>query len=104
MIADAEGRVLARCSLAGPGAPGLGAVDAVARLALAATRLGGVVTLVDPPASLRELLDLTGLGIETTAIGTAGLRVEVRWETEGGEQPLVVEPGEEEVHRHDPST
>jgi len=96
-ITDADGRVLARRTLSGTAAPGLDAVDEVARLALLAVRMGAAVTLADVSPDLRELLDLAGLGNET-----AGLRVKVEWQAEGGEQALVVEEGEEEVHRRDP--
>lgn len=111
VIVGADGRVLARCSLGGPGDPGLGAVDELARLALLAGRLGGVMTLLDASPALGEMLDLAGLDrlvSETTATTATTTRegdlgVEMQRQAEVGEQPLVVERGEEEVHRRDPT-
>lgn len=71
--------VVARVRIDGD-VPGLFLVDAVARLALAARRLGWGVRVADP--SLRELLDLSGLG-------------ELCGQPELGEQPrvdVVVQP------------
>jgi len=96
VIAGADGRVVARCAVSGDGDPGLGAVDLVAVLALLASRMGGKVTMTDVAPRMGELLELAGLGIETS-----GLRVEVDREAEGGEESLVVERGQEEVHRRD---
>ncbi|WP_330283250.1 STAS domain-containing protein [Streptomyces sp. NBC_00588] len=68
------------------GPPGLGAVDLLARLQLAARRARGRIRLRDPAPSLRALLDLVGL------------RFEVEGQTEQREPPLgveeEVEPGE----------
>jgi anti-anti-sigma regulatory factor len=61
----------------------LASVDALARLALALRRAGVELVLVDPPAELRELIDLAGLG-ET-------LRVEVRRQPEEREERVGVE-------------
>lgn len=60
---------------------GLAAVDAVARLQVAARRLGCTVALRDPPGELLALLELAGL---------AG-SVEVLGEPEGGEEAGVEE-------------
>jgi len=75
--------------LAGGGPPDLEAVDVVARWALGAVRRGGRVRLVDVTPSLRSLLDL------------AGLVVEMEGQTERREQPLRVQPVQEEVDRDD---
>jgi hypothetical protein len=77
---------LASGVLEGPGKPDLGVVDDVARLALAARRLGGTVVLAQVAPELRELLEL------------AGLVVEMEGEPEGRKQPLRIEQREE--HRH----
>ena len=66
-------------------APDLDVVDALARLQLAAQRVGWSLRLRDPSAALCELLDLVGLGAQ---LGR---------EAEGGEQvgvEDVVEPGD----------
>ena len=64
-------------------------VDEVARLALWAGRDGGSVVLSEVSPELDELLELSGL------------RVEMRWQAEGGEETLVVEQVEEEAHPGD---
>ncbi|MPY34428.1 STAS domain-containing protein [Streptomyces adustus] len=70
-------------------APGLGAVDLLARLELAARRAGGRIRLRAPDPSLRALLHLVGL------------RFEVEGQPEQREPPLgveeEVEPGEPAV-------
>ncbi|MDQ4098659.1 MAG: hypothetical protein M3144_12430 [Actinomycetota bacterium] len=76
---------LAVCVVCGPGPPDLAAVDALARVQLAARRLGGHVRLSEVSRDLAQLLDLAGLGRE------------VGWEAEGGEEVGVeegVEPGD----------
>ncbi len=84
------GRTALVChELGGPGLPDLGAVDEVARLALLAGRLGGRIILSDVSPAMRSLLELAGLGVE------------VERETEGGEEPLGVEEGQEELHPGD---
>jgi hypothetical protein len=80
-IVGADHTTLACHQLGGPGLPGLGAVDDVARLALRARRLGGRIILSDVSPGLRSLLCL------------AGLRVEVEGEAERREEPLGVEKG-----------
>ncbi|HUZ21270.1 MAG TPA: hypothetical protein VMU75_11935 [Acidimicrobiales bacterium] len=84
-----DGAELACCVLEGPGAPDLGAVEEVARLALLAGRVGGCVVLAQLSPSLRVLLELVGL------------RVEVEGQTELQEQPLGVQEGQEEGHPGD---
>lgn len=49
------------CDVAGLGPPGLGTVDLLARLELAARRAGGRIRLRNPSPALRALLDLVGL-------------------------------------------
>lgn len=53
------------CDVAGLGPPGLTAVDALARMELAARRAGGRIRLAGPDPALRALLDLVGLRFET---------------------------------------
>ena len=72
---DAE---LASWPLPGRGRPDLGAVEALARLQLAARRLGCSIRLRDACVELSELLELCGLS-------------EVVGEPEGGEQLRVEE-------------
>jgi hypothetical protein len=85
-----DGSELLRSALGGPGRPDVGTVDDVARLALHAVRLGGTLAITDLSPDLRALLDL------------AGLVVEVEGQAEGGEEALVVEEVEEELHPDDP--
>ncbi len=59
--------------------PDLGVIDELARLQLAARRLGYTIRLRNACAGLSELLDL------------AGLRLEMQGEAEGGEQVGVEE-------------
>ncbi|MET7918655.1 STAS domain-containing protein [Streptomyces avermitilis] len=77
------------CDAAGFGPPGLAAVDALARLELAARRTGGRIRVRAPAPALRALLDLVGL------------RFEVEGEVEEREPALrveeEVEPGEPAV-------
>jgi hypothetical protein len=82
--------VVACCELDGPGSPGLGAVDDVARFALLATRLGGSITLAQVSSAMRELLEL------------AGLCVEMEGQAELGEQPSGIQQRKEEIHPGDP--
>ena len=85
-----DGQVLARSVLDGEGAPGLEAVEIVARQALVARRLGGRVVCDDVVPALRDLLAF------------AGLDVEMHRQPERREEPLGVEQDEEEVHPGDP--
>ncbi|WP_328430444.1 STAS domain-containing protein [Streptomyces sp. NBC_00443] len=52
------------CDVGGLGPPGLGTVDLLARLQLAARRAGGRIRLRDPDPALHALLDLVGLRFE----------------------------------------
>lgn len=52
------------CDVGALGPAGLGAVELLARLQLAARRAGGRVRLRDPDPGLRALLDLVGLAFE----------------------------------------
>lgn len=64
------------CDVAGLGPPGLTAVDALARMELAARRAGGRIRLAGPDPALRALLDLVGLRFETCdGAGPAGSAV-----------------------------
>jgi hypothetical protein len=78
-----------------PAAPDLAIVDALARLQLAARRLGCSVRVLGARADLLELLDLAGLRELLTGEQASG--VEVGRQSEGGEQvgvEEVVEPGD----------
>ncbi|GAA2434805.1 hypothetical protein GCM10010421_25220 [Streptomyces glaucus] len=74
------------CDVAGLGPPGLGIVDLLARLQLAAGRARGRIRLRDPDPALPALLDLVGL------------RFEMEGQPEQREPPLgveeAVEPGD----------
>ncbi|MFG2603661.1 STAS domain-containing protein [Streptomyces sp. NPDC048514] len=76
------------CDVGGLGPPGLGAVDLLARLQLAARRSGGRIRLRDPDPALHALLDLVGL------------RFQVEGQPEEGEPALGVE---EAVESGDPA-
>ena len=88
-VVGPSGSPLATFVLTGSGAPNLGAVDHVARLALLGARLGGCVTLAEVSSAMRELLEL------------AGLDVEVEGQTEGGEETVRIQEVQEEVHSRD---
>ena len=70
----------------GGGAPDLEAVDRLARLQLAATRMGGRLELSDVAAGLAGLLGLVGL------LGQVGRQAEDREESVGVEER--VEPAD----------
>jgi hypothetical protein len=76
--------------------PDLALVEKLARLHLAARRLGASVVLRDPCPRLRELLELVGL-VELFG-GARGSALQARREAEGHEQLGV----EEVVERGDP--
>ncbi|WP_258382575.1 STAS domain-containing protein [Streptomyces sp. NTH33] len=76
------------CDVGGLGPPGLGAVDLLARLQLAARRAGGRIRLRDPGPGLGALLDLVGLRFESET----GRQVEQREPAPGVEE--AVEPGD----------
>ena len=88
-IVDPEGMPLASALLSGPGAPGLLAVDAVARLSLVARQAGATARVTEVCPELDDLLVLAGLGVE------------VERQAEEGEDALEVEQGEEEAHPGD---
>ncbi|WP_405991294.1 hypothetical protein [Streptomyces sp. NBC_00986] len=76
--------------IVGPGPPGLGTVDLLARLQLTARRTGGGrIRLRDPTPALRALLDLVGLRFEMEG------QVEQREPALGVQEE--VEPGEPAV-------
>ena len=79
------------CDVAALTHPNAGTIEALARLQLAARRLGREVRLRDPSRELRELVDLFGL--------SDALRVEAGRQPEQREQPLGVE---ERVEMGDP--
>lgn len=89
-VVGPDGTVAASCELDGPGSPGIGAVDDVARLALLASRLGGGITLAEVSPAMQELLEL------------AGLCVEMEGQAEFGEEPPGIEQREEVIHPGDP--
>ena len=89
-VRGADGAVLGGFALEGPCDPDLGAVDALARVALQAARLGGGITLSDVAPALRELLELAGLGVE------------VAGQAEVGEERTAVVDRQEEAHPGDP--
>jgi len=91
-VVGADGAVLAGCVLAGRGAPDLGAVDEVARLALLAARHEGRVVLAEVSAAMRELLEL------------AGLEVEMEGQSEPRKEPFLIQEGQEEVQPRDLSS
>lgn len=57
--------------------PDLAVVDALARLKLAARRLGYSIRVRDPSVELAELLELVGLGLDLEVIGETERREEV---------------------------
>ncbi|MFF8941069.1 STAS domain-containing protein [Streptomyces sp. NPDC014864] len=62
LAAGGAGHVV--CDVGGLGPPGLGVVDLLARLELAARRAGGRIRLRDPDPALPALLDLVGIRFE----------------------------------------
>ncbi|MGH8901205.1 MAG: STAS domain-containing protein [Egibacteraceae bacterium] len=79
--------------------PDVGTIDALARLALTARRLGRQVRLRHACGELQELLALVGLG-DAVGLESGTLRVESRGQTEQREQPRGVE---ERVEPDDPT-
>jgi hypothetical protein len=84
-----DGAVLTSCDLAGPGTPDLRAVDEVARLALLARRIGGVIVFTELAPSLGVLLELAGLGVQ------------VKGQAEFGKEALGIQEVQEEGHTGD---
>jgi hypothetical protein len=89
-IVAAGGLVVTRLAVLGP-APDMSIVDRLARIAVGAKRGGRRLVLSELSPLLGELLAL------------AGLPLEVEGETEGGEEPLRIEHGEEVAQRRDPA-
>ncbi|MGW2828784.1 STAS domain-containing protein [Streptomyces sp. NPDC001286] len=85
-LLESTGAGVVVIDVAGIGPPGLGAVDLLARLQLAARRAGGRIRLRDPAPSLHALLGLVGLCFEVEG------QVEEREPPLGVEEE--VEPGE----------
>lgn len=65
-LLTAGGSGVVVCDVAGLGPPGLATVDALARMELAARRVGGRIRLHGADPALRALLDLVGLRFETS--------------------------------------
>ncbi|MEU6145527.1 STAS domain-containing protein [Streptomyces sp. NPDC047081] len=88
-LLEAGGTGVVVVDVAAVGPPGLGAVDLLARLQLAARRAGGGIRLRDPAPSLLALVDLVGLRFEVER------QPEQREPPRGVEEE--VEPGEPAV-------
>lgn len=90
LLEAAPGAGVVLVEIVGPGPPGLGTVDLLARLHLTARRTGGGrIRLRDPAPALRALLDLVGLRFEVEG------QVEQREPALGVQEE--VEPGEPAV-------
>jgi len=76
---------VATLRVTGPAPPDLSVIDALARLHLAARRLGWSVRVPHPCGHLRGLLDLVGLA-DVIVPDAGGSALEARGEPEGGEQ------------------
>ncbi|MGW1952602.1 STAS domain-containing protein [Streptomyces sp. NPDC001920] len=63
-LLEATGAGVLVCDVGGLGPPGLGVVELLARLQLAARRAGGHIRLRDADPALHALLDLVGLCFE----------------------------------------
>lgn len=63
-LLESTGAAVVVVDVAGLGPPGLGAVELLARLELAARRAGGRIRLREPDPALGALLDLVGLRFE----------------------------------------
>ncbi|WP_189312090.1 STAS domain-containing protein [Streptomyces brasiliensis] len=63
-LLGATGGGVVVCDVGGLGPPGIGHIDLLARLELAARRAGGRIRLRDPDPALHALLDLVGLRFE----------------------------------------
>jgi hypothetical protein len=88
-VVGPDGAPLGFYLLEGAGAPDLGVVDDVARLALLAARQGGCIVLEEVSPAMGELLEL------------AGLVVEVERQTELRKQLLGLQERQEEAHPDD---
>ncbi len=98
-LADTSPVEVVVCDVGAVTAPGLGAIEALARLHVTARRHGRCLHLRNTPAALRELLDLTGL-LHVVPLGVEPLGVEPLGQPEHREEPLGVEEG---VEADDPS-
>ena len=78
LLIQADGRPVI-CDVGGVDAPDAVAVDGLARLQLAARRLGTQITLQNVPQRLHELLELTGL---YEALPVSGGFLEAKGQTE----------------------
>ncbi|MFE1880409.1 STAS domain-containing protein [Streptomyces diastatochromogenes] len=87
-LLEVSGAAVVVCDVGGLGPPGLGTVELLARLELAARRAGGRIRLRDPDPALHALLDLVGL------------RFQMEGQAEEREPPLGVE---EEVEPGQPA-
>jgi hypothetical protein len=86
---EPKGRMLVVCDAGGLDRPDLEAIDAVARLALAARRLGCGIRLENASPDLRDLVAFVGLAeVLPCSIASA---VESGGQTEQGEEPGGVE-------------
>ena len=63
-IIGPDGAELVSGELRGSGAPDLGTVESIARLALSTGRLGGSMTLAQVSPALDALLELAGLRVQ----------------------------------------
>ncbi len=82
-VVGPDAGTLATWTVSGPGHPDLAVVERLARLLLTARRRGRRVVVTDVCPELAELIELVGL------------RREMGWDTEGGEEVLGVEEGVE---------
>ncbi|MET7568021.1 hypothetical protein ABZT04_05890 [Streptomyces sp. NPDC005492] len=89
LLEAAAGAGVVVVEVVGPGPPGLGTVDLLARLELTARRAGGRIRLRAPAPELGALLDLVGLPFEVEG------QVEQREPALGVQEE--VEPGEPAV-------
>lgn len=83
------------CDVAGLGPPGLGTLELLARLQLAARRAGGRICLRDPAPALLAFLDLVGLGFDVEVEREREGETEQREPALGVEE--AVEPGDPAV-------
>ena len=90
-IIGRDGSVLLSSVLTGRGVPDLGAVDQVAQFALLAKRVESHIELSQLTPAMRDLVALSGLGIE------------MEREAEEGKEFLEIQQAQEEAHPGDPS-
>src|ERR1700722_8613755 len=92
LVIGPDSVTLAAHRIEGTGTPNLGTVDAVARLALLARRLGGHIVLSEVAPTPSPLLDLSGL---------SGLCGQVERQSEGRKEPRGIDEIQEELHPGD---